>query len=356
MLAILYIICFSGVLGIFYLGWYLNDRITKKSKQENYNLSQISVLIPFRNEVSNIPHLLTSIKQLSHLPLEFIWVNDHSEDTSLDTLKNLPPNHQLLHLPNDQRGKKAAIRAGIASAKGSYILTWDADIQVPKTYFEHLKKTPISALSIFPVHMQANSIWELFYELDYYFLTSINVAVSGFTNPIVASGANLLFEKESFLACDSIQHHQHIASGDDQFLLDDLKKAGKTMQVIPIYGLCVTTETPYSLKSFMQQRLRWIGKSSKIKDTTTYFISMVGVVYLVLFIFLLFSPFWYYILLVKIMVDILIFLPYLHRLNRTKIVWFSPFFSCMYPIYCLTIVLFKLGMKTQWKGRSVDSF
>ena len=203
--------------------------------------------------------------------------------------------------------------------------------------------------------MQATSIWELFYELDYYFLTSINVAISGFTKPIVASGANLLFEKESFLACDSIQQHQHIASGDDQFLLDDFKKAGKTMQVIPLHGLCVTTETPHSLKSFMQQRLRWIGKSSKIKDNTTYFISIVGVLYLVLFIFLLFSPFWFYVLPAKIMVDMFIFLPYLRRLYRIKIVWFSPFFSCMYPIYCLTIVLFRLGMKTQWKGRSIDS-
>ena len=355
MLAILYIICFSCVLGGFYLGWYLNDHSTKKSKQENYNLSQISVVIPFRNEVSNVPNLLASIKQLTHLPLEFIWVNDHSEDTSLDNLKNLPSNHPLLHLPNGQSGKKAAIRAGIASAKGSFILTWDADIKVPKTYFEHLQKTPISALSIFPVCMQATSIWELFYELDYYFLSSINVAVSGFTKPIVASGANLLFEKESFLACDSIQKHQHIASGDDQFLLDDFKKAGKTMQVIPLHGLCVNTETPHSLKSFMQQRLRWIGKSSKIKDTTTYFISTIGVLYLVLFIFLLFTPFWFYVLPVKIMIDMFIFLPYLHRLNRTKIVWFSPFFTCIYPIYFLGIILFRLGMKTQWKGRSIDS-
>jgi glycosyltransferase involved in cell wall biosynthesis len=356
MLAILYIICFGCVLGCFYLGWYLNDRITKKSKHENYNLSQISVLIPFRNEASNIPHLLTAIKQLTHLPLEFIWVNDHSEDASLDNLKNLPTNHQLLHLPKNKTGKKAAIRAGIANTKGSYILTWDADIKVPKTYFEHLQKTPISALSIFPVCMQANTIWEVFYELDYYFLSSINVAVSGFTKPIVASGANLLFEKESFLACDSIQQHQHIASGDDQFLLDDFKKAGKSMQVIPIHGLCVTTETPHSLKSFLQQRLRWIGKSSKIKDTTTYFISGLGIVYLVLFIFLLFTPFWFYVLPAKIMVDFLIFLPYLHRLNRKKITWFLPIFTCIYPIYFLIIVLFKLGLKTQWKGRSVDSF
>ncbi len=152
-----------------------------------------------------------------------------------------------------------------------------------------------------------------------------------------------------------LKGHQHIASGDDQFLLDDFKKAGKTMQVIPIHGLCVTTETPHSLKPFMQQRLRWIGKSSKIKDTTTLVISLVGVLYLTLFIFLLFTPFWFYVLPLKTMIDMFIFLPYLHRLNRKKITWVTPFFTCMYPIYCLVIVLFRLGMKTQWKGRSIDS-
>ncbi len=354
MLAILYILFFGCVLGIFYLGWSLNDRITKKSKQETYNLSQISVVIPFRNEVSNIPNLLASIKQLTHLPLEFIWVNDHSEDLSLDTLKNLPTNHQLLHLPNGQSGKKAAIRAGIAHTKGSYILTWDADITVPKTYFEHLQKIPISALSIFPVCMQANSIWEVFYELDYYFLSSINVAVSGFTNPIVASGANLLFEKESFLACDSIQQHQHIASGDDQFLLDDFKKAGKSMQVITVNELCVTTTTPRSLKTFFQQRLRWIGKSTKIKDKTTTIIGFIGIIYIILYAYLLFTPNWQMILCAKTTCDILLFLPYLSVLKRKIISGFIPLFSLLYPIYFCLIGIQMFFIKPQWKGREIS--
>jgi len=351
MLAILYILFFGCILGIFYFGWYLNARSTKKSKQENYNLSQISVVIPFRNEACNIPNLLASIKQLTHLPLEFIWVNDHSEDTSLETLKNLSLNHQLLQLPNNQRGKKAAIRSGIASAKGSYILTWDADIKVPKSYFEHLQKTPSSALSIFPVCMQATSIWEVFYELDYYFLSSINVAVSGFTQPIVASGANLLFEKESFLACDSYQHHLHIASGDDQFLLDDFKKAGKSIHVVPNPAICVTTETPHTLRAFFHQRLRWIGKSTKIKDSTTTIIGFLGIGYIGVFVSLLVTPNCLFVLCAKICLDTLIFYPYLKSLKRMKAILFIPIFNVMYPIYFLVIGIGYWMVKPIWKER-----
>ena len=46
---------------------------------------------------------------------------------------------------------------------------------------------------------------------------------SGNLNPIVASGANLLFNKEIFLEIDSIESHIDTSSGDDAFLLQDFK-------------------------------------------------------------------------------------------------------------------------------------
>ena len=294
---------------------------------------------------------MESISKLTIQPLEFIWVNDHSEDNSLVLLQSLPKNHIIISLATSEIGKKSAIRQGIQHSKGEFILTWDADITVPSTYFDELKKTPSADLLILPVKMVGNTLLEYFYELDYYFLSSINVALCGFKKPIIASGANLLFKKTSFLEVDSIEHHQHIPSGDDQFLLVDFKKAKKSIQVITEHALCVTTTTPHSLKKFFQQRIRCIGKSANIKDKTTTIIGLIGIIYTILYVYLLFTTNWDEILSVKITCDILIFLPYLNVLKRKFISVFIPLFCLLYPIYFCLIGIQMYFIKPKWKGR-----
>jgi glycosyltransferase involved in cell wall biosynthesis len=355
MIIITYAFFFSLILVFFYIGWW-NHIHRNSPSEETFNASKISVVIPFRNESNNIVRLRKSIDQLKIHALEYIWVNDHSEDNSLEQFENAPENHNVISLDKTEFRKKAAIRRGIELAKGEYILTWDADITVPASYFEQLQTTPIADLLILPVAMVGNGWMEIFYELDYYFLNSINIAVSSFTKPIVASGANLIFNKAIFQSIDSYPEHKNIASGDDQFLLSDFKRANKHIQINTCHKLTVQTETPHHIKSFMQQRLRWIGKSSKIKDTTTSIISLIGLAYVTTFIYLLFTPNWFFVLVLKIVLDTLILLPYLHCLRRKKITWNTPFFTFIYPFYFFVIILFSLGLKTQWKGRSIDSF
>ena len=242
---IAYIVSFSSIYILFKWGW--NRSLQKKIHTAKYQAENISVIIPFRNEIKNLNSLKESILQLSSLPLEFIWVNDHSDDNSLNILTNLPPNHTVVSLDTNEKGKKAAIRKGIKISQGTYILTWDADIIVPNHYFKTLEQTKVSELSILPVRMKGSTFIEILYELDYYFLNSINISVSGFYYPIVASGANLLFNKSTFLNIDSFDTHKKIASGDDQFLLADFKKHNKEIQTITDSNLVVETHTPESL-------------------------------------------------------------------------------------------------------------
>ena len=350
MIAFVYILFFTVLLVVFYRGWWIHLK-KQVAASKTYELTSISVVIPFRNEVANLPKLVESISKLTKLPLEFIWVNDHSEDDSLVVLQNLPENHRLISLSENEFGKKSAIRQGIQYAKGEFILTWDADITVPTSYFEKLQTTPIADLHILPVRMVSNTLIESFYELDYYFLSSINIAVSAFAQPIVASGANLLFKKAAFQSLDSYPKHKNIASGDDLFLLTDFKRAKKDIQTNTCSYLTVETETPNSLNTFFQQRLRWIGKTSHINDQTTNAIGLLGFLYLTTFIYLLFTPHWFVVLVLKIVFDMLILLPYLHCLRRKKITWSTPFFTLIYPVYFILIIGLNLIMNPQWKGR-----
>ena len=97
---------------------------------ETISLDKITVLIPFRNESESLPRIIQSIKNSMKLPLEIIFINDHSEDTSLAFLQqhvnDLPIT--LVSLPDQKIGKKEALRYGMEHAHGDYYLTLDADV------------------------------------------------------------------------------------------------------------------------------------------------------------------------------------------------------------------------------------
>ncbi|MBP6459390.1 MAG: glycosyltransferase [Crocinitomicaceae bacterium] len=347
---IAYIVSFSSIYILFKWGW--NRSVQKKIDTSKYQAENISVIIPFRNEIKNLNSLKESILQLYSLPLEFIWINDHSEDNSLSVLTNLPSNHTVISLNRNEKGKKTAIRKGIEISSGTFILTWDADISVPLNYFSTLTNQSIADLAILPVRMIGSTFIEILYELDYYFLNSINMSVSGFYDPIVASGANLLFNKSTFLEIDSFDTHKYIASGDDQFLLADFKKHNKEIQIITDLNLVVETHTPQSLQSFFQQRLRWITKSTHIKDTLANLTNTIGIFYVLGFVCLLMYYDWRIIVGFKIILDMLIFKPYLKCIDRKPIIWFTPCFSLLYPLYFFAISLGMLFYRNQkWKGR-----
>ena len=94
----------------------------------------ISIIIPFRNEEANILASLKSIESQFYPEekYEVIYVDDFSEDNSLELLKNniKKNNIRVLSVPNDfstNAHKKRAVRYGIENAKGNIIVTTDAD-------------------------------------------------------------------------------------------------------------------------------------------------------------------------------------------------------------------------------------
>jgi cellulose synthase/poly-beta-1,6-N-acetylglucosamine synthase-like glycosyltransferase len=94
---------------------------------ETISLEKITVLIPFRNEAQSLARIIQSIKNSMKLPLEIIFINDHSDDTGLAFLQqyvnDLPI--ALVSLPDLKIGKKEALRYGMEHAHGDYYLTLD---------------------------------------------------------------------------------------------------------------------------------------------------------------------------------------------------------------------------------------
>lgn len=341
----------------------------QKTKEKNYlkpstriSSTQISVLIPFRNEATRISVLLDSIAGLSKYPQEFVFIDDHSNDSSVELIREklVDAPVRILHLPEGKSGKKEALRYGIEQSNSRYILTWDADIEVCSDYFSSLENLEEADIYVLPAVLEGKNVCQRFYEMDVVLANAVNAGLAGLRRPIFASGANLLYRRDSYEQVENFESHKHIASGDDTYLLRDFRLAGKDVRLVSAATFAVRTETPQSFREFINQRLRWIGKTGNLKDQlatcTSIFQFVLSLGYVGLLIIGLAKGNWdlfWMIYLLKCLLDFGLFAPYFHRIERLGSALLLPIYELLFPVYNLLLLVLLLVYKPKWKGRAI---
>ncbi|PJJ48023.1 glycosyltransferase family 2 protein [Hymenobacter chitinivorans] len=96
----------------------------------------LSVVIPIYNEETNLSALNTRLTAvLNTLPLqaEIIYVNDGSQDKSLELMRHLAAHDPRVHYVNFSRnfGHQIAITAGLDICSGAAVVVMDGDLQDP---------------------------------------------------------------------------------------------------------------------------------------------------------------------------------------------------------------------------------
>jgi dolichol-phosphate mannosyltransferase len=106
-------------------------------------VSTVSVVAPAHNEAPNIPRLLERLEQvLQGEDWELIVVDDGSTDDTLDVLKTLArsmPQVRYLSLTRNF-GHQTALKAGLDHARGSCVISLDADLQHPPEMIPEMLK------------------------------------------------------------------------------------------------------------------------------------------------------------------------------------------------------------------------
>jgi len=257
--------------------------------------TRFSIVIPARNEAANIKKCVDSILAQAY-PSEFfevIVIDDFSEDDTASIVKAIHEQHshvKLLSLSDFYKAdeissfKKKAIEKAVSHAQGDWIITTDADCIAPKywllLYHQYIQANNPVFVAAPVMFIKEKGILNEFQVLDFLALQGITAAAVGAGKHSMSNGANLAFEKSAFIAVGGYQGVDHIASGDDMFLMHKMKKTlSNRIGYLFHPNAIVFTKTMQNWKDFMMQRIRWSSKARFYDDSSIFWVLLLVYVY-----------------------------------------------------------------------------
>ncbi|MEP6712734.1 MAG: glycosyltransferase [Ferruginibacter sp.] len=383
-ISFIFFIVYATLIFYYFMGWVSIPSF--KSAQGVEPLSTvISVIIPARNEALNLPVLLQSILAQSypaHL-FEVIVIDDFSTDRTAEIISAYSnTNIKLLSLkdyePDDKLNsyKKRAIETGINKSQGSLIVTTDADCYLPQNWLTTIaafyeKNNPVFIAAPVAINNSISFI-EIFQALDFMTLQGITGASVYKKFHSMCNGANMAYEKKVFYEVDGFKGIDAIASGDDMLLVHKIFKCyPQKVLFLKSPDAIAETQPVKTIGGFFNQRIRWASKADKYEDkrllpvlAVVYFFNvgmfilpMISIFYnpvlsIIHYPLSIFS-FWLWLLIFKIIVELVFLFPVAKFFNKISLLFLFPFMQPFHIIY--TIIAGWLGRfgSYKWKGRKV---
>ncbi|HBK82231.1 MAG TPA: glycosyl transferase [Flavobacterium sp.] len=349
---------------ILYIGSFIfGFHKIKTTHYLNKPKTRFSVVVPFRNEASQLPKLLSSLRLLDYPSnlFEVIFVDDDSSDNwKIETTE-----HNFKVIKNNRTSfapKKDAINTAITISKHDWIITTDADCIVPLNWLKSIdayiqkesKRMVVAGVSYLP----ENGFLFAYQNLDFLSLQGATIGSFGIHKPFMCNGANFAYQKDFFIELNGFDGNLNWASGDDVFLLQkaikhNLKAVGFCKDSLSV----VKTIAQPSWETLFFQRVRWASKSSAYNDLfsksvaiiifATNFLLVVGFVlgffgfmpWLQLFTFLG----------IKFGIDMILIrqTSLFYKQNIKYVVWSS----LLYPFFSSAVAIYTLFGTYKWKDR-----
>jgi biofilm PGA synthesis N-glycosyltransferase PgaC len=328
----------------------------------------VTVLIPFKDEDVSLKNLLRDLAK-QYYPadkFELTLVNDRSTPQTLSRVKRYlsrtsVQNIRLLNNPG--KGKKAALTYGVSKAKAKIVLQTDADCRLPEYWIAEMVnpfQNIEAKLVLGPVQMiPESSFWSTFAALDFLSLQAIGLGLASIRRPILGSGANMAYRKETWM--EFADHQIKELSGDDTYLIQSVSKDNPSaVKLSHLSRSLVQTQAPATLKAFLNQRIRWGAKSknyqsqgARLLAANVFLLNFVMVfLWISSFFQFLILPFFITLFITKALVDFSLMRLFARYTNQNKVFRSFGLVALLYPFYIVTTsfaILFFPSI-AKWKG------
>jgi cellulose synthase/poly-beta-1,6-N-acetylglucosamine synthase-like glycosyltransferase len=351
----------------YYLFFYLSVHLRKPSVPKGPR-QPVSVIICARNESDNLETFLPSILEQDYPEYEVIVVNDCSEDNSYIILGNLLLKYPHLKVstvnkdPKFTHNKKFAQFIGIKAAKNEVLLFTDADCKpVSDKWLEgmtsHFDEKTDFVLG-YGGYTKDKGLLNKYIRYDSLTIAMqyLGMAIRGI--PYMGVGRNLAYRRSVFFNNKGFGLHNHIISGDDDLLVNTVANGKNT--IVEFSPETHTRSLPCTeISEWILQKRRHLTTAPyyKLRDKFLLILEpLTRVIFYVSFIVLLSWIFlWPWVLaafLIRLIVQITVFLLIQEKLNEPGMLGYLLFFDIFSPL--INIIIFfsntrsKSGMN-QWK-------
>jgi cellulose synthase/poly-beta-1,6-N-acetylglucosamine synthase-like glycosyltransferase len=376
-ISLVFFSCYAALILYYRNSWISIPTVTVSDNQQVS--VKITVVIPARNEESNIRHCLDSVINQTYTAesYEVIVVDDLSTDTTATLVKSYGEKVKLISLkdhldsPTINSYKKKAIEIAIAQSTGDIIVITDADCIVPATWLQNIAgcfagKNESVVFVVAPVAFTVeNKFLHIFQWLDFMTLQGITGASVFKKIHSMCNGANLAYSKKAFYEVNGFEGIDHIASGDDMLLMHKIfNRYPNGITFLKSPQAIVSTRPMDTVKAFFHQRIRWASKADKYDDKRIFVVLLLvyffNVLLLILPILSLFHNyqlpllyFWIVLLIGKTIVELLFLYPVAKFFNQQQLLWWFPVAQPFHIVY--TVIAGWLGKfgSYQWKERKV---
>ena len=333
-----------------------------------------AIIIPVRNEEKNIGYLLEDLDRQTFRHFEVLVINDQSTDGTAELVKAYRSRVgyplKLLHLDAavKQSHKKAAIRLGIAHSESDLITTTDGDCRVGERWLEYLhgfyQEERPKLISAGVTFSPLRNAFEKVQAVEFMSLIGAGAASMQLGAPNMCNGANLTYERAVFEEVGGFEGKDHIASGDDEFLMHKIhgRYPEGGVRFLKSREAIVRTAAQPSFRAFFQQRKRWASKWNHYDNMQAVAVAIfIYALHLASVVLLLGLPFfaeayreWALALLAA---KALVEYPYLRSVlkfhGHTKILPYIWLAALLHSAYIVGIGLAGKVGKYQWKGREI---
>lgn len=291
------------------------------------------------------------------------------DDESTDKFQNINSKFQVSIIDNirvSNSPKKDAISTAIPLVKTDWVITTDADCVVPENWLlsldNYIQTHQVALIAGAVTYDCNNSFLHHFQQLDLASLQGATIGSFGLRKAFMCNGANLAYTKSLFEELNGFEGNNTIASGDDVFLLQKAMQSQnfgtEKAHYLKSENTIVATKPLDNWKSLFYQRVRWASKTGSYQSNfgkllgllvvagnlisvLSYGLWVMGFIPL-LYLFLLFF--------LKFIVDSILIYRTNQFLTKNKI-RYLVLSSLLYPFFSVSVALYSLFGKYEWKGR-----
>lgn len=331
-----------------------------------------SIIVPFRNEEKNFRTLLDSISQLNY-PIdlfEIIVIDDFSSDNSEKIFNKWRMENGLIqttlleNLRLSNSPKKDAISRAVPVVKNEWIITTDADCEVPKNWllaFDNYIQSHEVEMLVGAVNVKAKwNPFHYFQQMDLMSLQGTTIGSFGLKEAFMCNGANFAYTKNLFNSLGGFNGNAKIASGDDVFLLQKaVKHDSKIVHYLKNTESIVLTKPENNILKLFMQRVRWASKTGSYdsdfaKGLAVVVLLMNGSLVVGFGCLLMNVESWKLLTIafgLKLVVDYILLLKTNSFLRKGRFL-FPIVSSLVYPFFSSFVGLYSLVGTFTWKDRS----